>query len=66
MAVEPGHQQHSATALLPRQAVGEPVALSQDRYERGEVGVGHRPDLGLRCHAVQPSDPAEPVYLFPP
>ena len=27
-AVQLGHQHHPATALLPRQAVGEPVALS--------------------------------------
>jgi hypothetical protein len=64
-AVEPGHQQDSATALLARQAVGEPMALSQDRHQRGKVGVGRRADLGIRSHEVQPSDPVEPVYMIP-
>jgi len=66
LALEPGHQQHPAAALLPREAVGEEVALSQDSHERGKVGIGRRPDVGVRCHEVQPSDPAEPVYLFHP
>jgi hypothetical protein len=41
------------------------VALSQDRHQRGKIGVRRRADLGLRSHEVQPSDPAGSVYLFP-
>ena len=64
-AVEPGHQQHPATVLLPRQAVGEPVALAQDHHQRSKVGVGRRADLGRCSHEVQPSDPVEPSTIAP-
>jgi hypothetical protein len=64
-ALQPGHQEHPATALLPRQAVGEPVALSKPRHERGKVGVGRPPDLQVRSHEVEASNPVKPVYLFP-
>jgi hypothetical protein len=60
--VEPGHQQHPTTALLPHEAVGEPVALSQDRDQHGKVGIRAWPDLHLRSHEAQPNDPVEPVY----
>jgi hypothetical protein len=54
------------TGKMPAgQAVGEPVALSQDRHQRGKVGLGPWPDLHLRSHEAQPSEPVEPVYLFP-
>jgi hypothetical protein len=52
-ALQPGHQHYPATALLARQAVGEPVALTEDCHQRGRAGVGRRPDLQVRGHEVR-------------
>ena len=64
-ALQPGHQHHPATALLPHQAVGEPVALSQGRHEAGQVVIRCRSDLQVRSHEREASDPVMPVYPEP-
>ena len=63
-ARQPGHQQHPATALLPGQAVAEPVALSEDRHQHRQVIGGPWADLHLCGHERQPRDPSAPVHRF--
>jgi hypothetical protein len=43
--VEPGHQQHPTSVLLPGKPVGEEVPLPEDRHQCGEVGRSGSPDL---------------------
>ena len=56
-AVEPGDQQHPASAVLSGQAVGEEVPLPEDRHERGQVGLGGLPDLHVTVVRLLEGDP---------
>ena len=57
---EPGHTGKLSADL----GLFSRLAL-QDRHQRGKVSIGAWPDLYPCSHEVQPSDPAEPVYLIP-
>ena len=56
-AVEPGDQQHPASAVLSGQTVGKEVPLPEDRHERGQITFGGLPDLHVTVVRLLEGDP---------